>query len=127
MCDSSPPAEKEGRANRPRPGVPRPRQLFAQPLGLFVLVADPFVTLAVIIVVGGTRAFIGHARVMADSRQKYKHEIVITPSSPAKWRAFFYVEVEEILVCFGHIRKRNADTGLLRFTRQRTRPHDFAF
>lgn len=60
--------------------VPRPRQLLAQPRDLFVLVADPFITT----VVGGARAFICHARSMADSRQKYKVKIVITPSSPAK-------------------------------------------
>jgi len=62
--------------------VPRPRQLLAQLRDLFVLVADPFITL----VGGGTRAVIGHPRFMADSRQKYKHTIVITPASLAKRR-----------------------------------------
>ena len=60
---------------RARRDLPQPRDLF-----VFVVVAVPVVPL----VVDGMRAFIGHARFMADSRQKYKYKIVITPSSLAK-------------------------------------------
>ena len=58
----------------------RARRHPPQPRDLFVVVAMPFVT----VVVDGMCAFIGHARFMADSRQKYKYKIVITPSSLAK-------------------------------------------
>ena len=60
---------------RARRDLPQPRDFF-----VFVVVAVPVVPL----VVDGMRAFIGHARFMADSRQKYKYKIVITPSSLAK-------------------------------------------
>ena len=58
----------------------RARRHLPQPRDLFVVVAMPFVT----VVVDGMCAFIGHARFMADSRQKYKYKIVVTPSSLAK-------------------------------------------
>ena len=58
----------------------RARRHLPQPRDLFVVVAMPFVT----VVVDGMCAFIGHARFMADSHQKYKYKIVITPSSLAK-------------------------------------------
>ena len=62
----------------PFPG--RARRDLLQPRDLFVVVALPFGPL----VVDGMRAFIGHARFMADSRQKYKYKIVISTDSPAK-------------------------------------------
>ena len=58
----------------------RARRDLSQPRALFVVVAVPFVPC----VVDGMRAFIGHARFMADSRPKYKCKIVIAPSSRAK-------------------------------------------
>ena len=61
----------------PFPG--RARRDLLQPRDLFVVVALPFGPL----VVDGMRAFIGHARFMADSRQKYKYKIVISTDSPA--------------------------------------------
>ena len=64
----------------PFPG--RARRDLLQPRDLFVVVALPFGPL----VVDGMRAFIGHARFMADSRQKYKYKIVISTDSPAKRR-----------------------------------------
>ena len=66
----------------PFPG--RARRDLLQPRDLFVVVALPFGPL----VVDGMRAFIGHARFMADSRQKYKYKIVISTDSPAKRRPF---------------------------------------
>ena len=58
----------------------RARRHFPQPRDRFVVMAVPFVTFAV----DGMRALIGHARFMADSRQKYTYKIVIAPSSLAK-------------------------------------------
>ena len=66
----------------PFPG--RARRDLLQPRDLFVVVALPFGPL----VVDGMRAFIGHARFMADSRQKYKYKIVISTDSPAKRRRY---------------------------------------
>ena len=68
----------------PFPG--RARRDLLQPRDLFVVVALPFGPL----VVDGMRAFIGHARFMADSRQKYKYKIVISTDSPAKRRRTAY-------------------------------------
>ena len=67
----------------PFPG--RARRDLLQPRDLFVVVALPFGPL----VVDGMRAFIGHARFMADSRQKYKYKIVISTEWPAKRRLSF--------------------------------------
>ena len=64
------------------PFTGRARRDLLQPRDLFVVVALPFGPL----VVDGMRAFIGHARFMADSRQKYKYKIVISTDSPAKRR-----------------------------------------
>ena len=58
----------------------RPRQVVAQAPEFFLLVPDQLVAF----VVGWTRALIGHARFMADSRKKYKYEFVTSAMSPAK-------------------------------------------
>jgi len=59
-------------AREPVPLALAPRQLLSQTRDRFVVVSDPLDTIGVC----GTCALIGHARVMADSTQKYKYKIV---------------------------------------------------
>ena len=67
--------------------VPRLCQLVPQTRECFIGASDQLVTS----IVRGMCAFISHLRFMADSRQKYKYNIVITPSSLAKRRRLAYL------------------------------------
>ena len=67
-------------SREPIPRALAPRQLLSQTRDRFVVVSDPLDTIGVC----GTCALIGHARVMADSTQKYKYKIVSSTALPAK-------------------------------------------